>query len=186
MKETIDNKTIWNEAAKTALVFAAVTIVCNLLKRGLTALEPPTFLLMLGTGVLWAAEFVGCIYLMRLFMQKLVQDYDGVINSDTYKYGRRIALFSAIIIAAYNYLFIYFTPEAKIQEMMDELMGQYSTMLDANTLSAMEELLPYLPGIMFFSNLIYCWLYGSLLSAILSRMIPSQDPFATDNTPTES
>ncbi len=185
MKETIDNRTIWNEAAKTALVFAAVTIVCNLLKKGLTALEPPTFLLMLGSGILWAAEFVGCIWLMRFFMQKMVRDYEGVINADTYKYGSRIALFSAIVIAVYNYLIIYFTPDAKIQEMMDEMLSQYGSMLDSNTLGAMEEMLPNLPIIMFFSNLLYCWMYGTLLSAILSRMIPPQNPFANVNTPTE-
>ena len=110
MKETIDNRTIWNNAAKTALVFAAVTIVCNLLKRGLAALNPPSFLLMLGSFVLWAAEFIGCIYLMIFFMKKLVRDYEGVINTDTYKYGRRIALLSAIVIASVS-IFPSFLPK---------------------------------------------------------------------------
>ena len=32
----------------------------------------------------------------------------------------------------------------------------------------------------FFSQLIYCFLYGTVLSAILSRSIPSRDPFANN------
>jgi hypothetical protein len=30
----------------------------------------------------------------------------------------------------------------------------------------------------FFTNLIYCFLFGVVLSAILSRNIPSRNPFA--------
>lgn len=178
MKETIDNRTIWNNAAKTALVFAAVTIVCNLLKRGLAALNPPSFLLLLGSGVLWAAEFVGCIYLMIFFMKKLVGNYEGVINADTYKYGRRIALLSAILISSVEFLILYFSPEEKLQEMIDTMLAGYASMFDSNTLSVMEETLQNLPAITFVSNLIYCFLYGTILSAILSRSIPQPDPFA--------
>ena len=51
-------------------------------------------------------------------------------------------------------------------------------MFDSNTLSVMEETLQNLPAITFVSNLIYCFLYGTILSAILSRSIPQPDPFA--------
>ena len=35
-----------------------------------------------------------------------------------------------------------------------------------------------MPQVMFFSNLVYCFLYGTVLSAVLSRNIPPRDPFA--------
>ena len=178
MKETISNKIIWNSAALSGLAFAAVTISCNLLKRGIAALEPSTFVLTILTGILWAAEFIGCIYLMIFFMKKLVRDYDGVLNTDTNKYGRRIALLSAILIASVEFLILYFSPEEKLQEMIDSALSTYASMLDSNTLSVMEDTLQNLPAITFVSNLIYCFLYGTVLSAILSRSIPQPDPFA--------
>lgn len=184
MKEPISGRIIWNAAAKTGLVFAAVTIGCNLLKRGIIALELSTFVAGALNAILWAGELVGCIYLMILFMRKLVKDYDGVQNEDTNRYGRRIALLSAILIASANYLILTFTPEAKLQEEIDAALAAYGSMLDSNTLSMMEEMMQNLPIITFFSNLIYCFLYGTVLSAILSRSIPARDPFATpDSTP---
>ena len=178
MKETISNRIIWNSAAKTALVFAAVTVACNLLKRGIVALDLPAFVMTLLSGLVWAAEFFGCICLMAFFMKKLVRDYDGVLNTDTYKYGRRIALLSAILIASTEFLILYLSPEEKLQEMIDSMLSAYVSMLDSNTLSVMEDTLQNLPAITFVSNLIYCFLYGTVLSAILSRRIPMPDPFA--------
>ncbi|MGN0189424.1 MAG: hypothetical protein ACI395_07915, partial [Candidatus Cryptobacteroides sp.] len=49
---------------------------------------------------------------------------------------------------------------------------------DSNTLSALGEMEGSMPKIIFFSNLIYCFIYGVVLSLILSRRIPSDDPFA--------
>ena len=178
MKETIDNKTIWNNAAKTGLVFAGVTIACNLLKRGIVALDLPVFVQTLLNGIVWAAEFAGCIWLMIFFMKKLVRDYDGVLNTDTNRYGRRIAFLSAIIIASVEFLILYFSPQEKLQETIDAALSAYASMLDSNTLSAMEDMMQNLPAITFISNLIYCFLYGTILSAILSRNIPQRDPFA--------
>ena len=37
-----------------------------------------------------------------------------------------------------------------------------------------------LPSFSFFVNLIYCWLFGTVLSAILSRNIPSRNPFTDE------
>ena len=51
--------------------------------------------------------------------------------------------------------------------------------LAGNTISElMETYMEKLPQITFFSNLIYCTAYGTVLSFILSRNIPSRDPFA--------
>ena len=60
-------------------------------------------------------------------------------------------------------------------------------MFPAESLEAMEEM--NLGTISFFTNLIYCFLFGTVLSAILSRNIPSRNPFAdfrqNDNSPDE-
>ena len=41
-----------------------------------------------------------------------------------------------------------------------------------------------MPQITFFSNLIYCFFFGTILSFILSRNVPSRNPFA-DHTSDE-
>ena len=61
---------------------------------------------------------------------------------------------------------------------MDTVMQAYAQILDSNTLSQMDKMLGKMPQITFFSNLIYCFIFGTVLSAILSRNIPSKDPFA--------
>ena len=61
---------------------------------------------------------------------------------------------------------------------MDTVMQAYAQFMDSNSLSQMDKMLAKMPQITFFSNLIYCFIYGTVLSAILSRNIPSRDPFA--------
>ena len=63
----------------------------------------------------------------------------------------------------------------------DQVMQMYSGMLDSNSLTMMENMRASYPQIAFFSQLIYCFLYGTLLSFILSRYIP-KDPFANYGT----
>jgi hypothetical protein len=49
-------------------------------------------------------------------------------------------------------------------------------------LAAVERTMGNLPQYTFVSTLIYCFLYGSVLSAFLSRNIPSRNPFADNKT----
>jgi len=51
-------------------------------------------------------------------------------------------------------------------------------MMDSNALSQIDKTMENLPQITFVSNLIYCFLYGTVVALILSRNIPSKDPFA--------
>ena len=57
-------------------------------------------------------------------------------------------------------------------------MQMYSSMLDSNSMAMLEKMEDSFPQISFFSNLIYCFLFGLVLSAILSRNIPKRDLFA--------
>ena len=54
-------------------------------------------------------------------------------------------------------------------------MAQY---MDANLCATMENTLANFSGPMFWGTLFYCILWGVILSRILSRRIPDQDPFA--------
>ena len=61
---------------------------------------------------------------------------------------------------------------------MDMMMQQMGSMMDSNSMALMDSYMQRLPQITFFSNLIYCFVFGTVLSYILSRNIPSRDPFA--------
>ena len=56
----------------------------------------------------------------------------------------------------------------------------YGSSLDSNSLNALDTVESIMPQVMFFSNLVYCFLYGTVLSAVLSRNIPPRDPFARE------
>ena len=113
----------------------------------------------------------------KTFMQKLVANYEDVTNRDTFKYGVFIALFSAILFSAMSSInMLYISPDV-INESTDIVLEQYSEILDSNSMSAMESMASNMGTISFISNLIYCFLFGTVVSAILSKKIPEVDEF---------
>ena len=103
---------------------------------------------------------------------------ERITNQDTFRMGTITALLSAFVFAAISYANIAFISADMYAEQIDALMQQMAPMMDSNTMSMMDKYMQNLPEITFISNLIYCFLYGTILSAILSRNIPSRDPFA--------
>jgi hypothetical protein len=89
-----------------------------------------------------------------------------------------IALLSAIVYAAVSFANVAFISADMFAQEIDAVMQQMAPMMDSNSISLMDTMMEKMPQITFFSNLIYCFIYGTILSAILSRNIPSKDPFA--------
>lgn len=177
MKETVTGRILWNNAGKAGAVLGLVSAAFMFISQAMAGTGSPVVSTALNI-LLWTVKFVGCIWLMRFFMLRLCLRYDGVTNSVTMKYGAAIAFLSALIYSAFllaNLLFI--TPDL-IDMQFDQMMQMYSGMLDSNSLTMMENMRESYPQIAFFTQLIYCFLYGTLLSFILSRYIPKNDPFA--------
>ena len=65
-----------------------------------------------------------------------------------------------------------------LAEQMELTMQQMAPMMDSNSMALVDSYMENLPQITFFSNLLYCFVFGTVLSYILSRSIPSRDPFA--------
>ena len=59
-------------------------------------------------------------------------------------------------------------------------MLQDNPMLGAAQMDSLEELIPRMPTLSFFVNLVWCWLFGTVLAAIFSRNIPPQNPFTDE------
>ena len=188
MKKTLDNNTLWNEAAKAGAYLGAVSVGCLALKEW-AGTSGSSFLIQAASIVLWAVEFFGCILLMKNLMLSLRDRYEGVKIQDTYKLGHRAALLSGLLLASAQVLFILQMPQAE----MDEFVTQVTAALPVGSAGReeVEGMMDKLPVITFISQWIYCFLYGTVLSSILSRYIFLQKLFGGNfpprdgNTPDE-
>ncbi|MBQ2331455.1 MAG: DUF4199 domain-containing protein [Bacteroidales bacterium] len=180
--ETISGKAIWNEATKAGLMFGLVSVAYNYISIYLGSLVGSSFLLnffaSVGVWLLRVAKIVGLILLMRACMTRLTRNYSEVTNGDTFLLGIAISALSAIIVAGFTLLDCTVLLPTHYQDVMNQVMAELQPSMDANLRSAMEDVLSNFSGIMFWSTLFYCILYGVILSRILSRRIPAQDPFA--------
>ena len=172
MKGTIDNTSIWNEAAKAGAAFGGVSIGCLLLKE-LSATSGSTFLVTAAAIILWAVEFFGCILLMKNLMLRLKEKYEGVKMEHTYKFGRRAALLSGLLLASAQALIILNLP----QEDMTSLFSEVTASLSSAQRAQVEGMTDKLPIYTFIFGWLYCFLYGSILARIMSRYIFMQNLF---------
>ena len=115
---------------------------------------------------------------MMFFMKKFVAENPEARNSHTRRLGMAMAFLSALVYSAISFADVAFISADFYAEQIDQVMQATASMMDSNTLNEMDKMMERLPQMTFFSNLIYCFIYGTLLSAILSRNIPSRDPFA--------
>ena len=172
----LDNKSLWNEAGRVGFVFGGFSSLCLLLREG-AALTKSSFLIQAAAIILWAVEFFGCILLMKKYMLDLRDKYDGVTMVDAYRFGRRVALLSGLILAAVDALIIMKMPQETVTNVMGELSAAMPAGLGHVSEDDLGRFVDKLPLYTFIGQWLYCFLYGSLLSAILSRYIFLQGPF---------
>ncbi len=172
----LDSKTLWNEAGRVGFVFGGFSSLCLLLKEG-AALTGSTFLVQAAAIILWAVEFFGCILLMKKYMLDLRDKFDDVTIEDTYRFGRRVGLLSGLILAAVDAVLIMKMPQDTVADVVNELNTAVTAKLGAGYEGEVGRVVDRLPLYTFIFQWIYCFLYGSLLSAIMSRYIFMQDIF---------
>ena len=171
------HKNLWNSAAKAGLALGLVSSAYLFINQWIAGIEVPLLSGFL-SFILWAAKFGGCIWLMMFFMKKFVTENAESDNSTSFRFGAAAAILSSIIYAAFSFANTAYFSADMIAENMETVMQAYSQFMDANTLARMDEMMSKMPQITFFSNLIYCSVFGTILSLILSRNIPNKNPFA--------
>ena len=112
---------------------------------------------------------------MKYFMTKFASENDGVGNRDAFRMGMMTALLSAIMYSAIYLANMLYISADFYEQTFQAVIEQMRPTLDSNSLTTVERLIGNLPQIMFCYNLIYCFLFGTVLSAILSRNIPARD-----------
>ena len=171
----INFKALWTAAAIPGVVLAAISTAYLLANTYITKAAFTGGSVMV--FVLDLAKIVGCIWLMRLYMLRFSQEFETASASDLRHLGTLIAVLSALIFATVSMAFYKYNPEI-IGEAMDAVMGQYQDKLDANSMNALDKMMENMPQLIFFSQFIYCTLYGWILSAILAGRIIPGNPFA--------
>ena len=176
MEQNITRKDMWNTAATAGLVLGAVSAAYMFVTQLMAGTSG--FMMTILGFLLWAAKFGGCIWLMAFFMKKHAAAHPEVDNKETFRLGMITALLSALVYSAAAFANIAFISGDVIAEQVNLTMQQMGSMMDSNSMALMETYMEKLPQITFFSNLLYCFVFGTVLSYILSRNIPSRDPFA--------
>ena len=188
MEERKVKAEIWNAAGKAGAVLGILCVVCMLLSNlvGKIPTEGNFGLSILSTllsVLIWLAKFVGCIVLMRLFMLNLSRKNPEFTRVETFRFGTATALLSALIVAGGFLCYVLFISPDSLGESFEQVMAQMAPSMDENSRQIIEGMKDRMPVIGFFSQLIYCFLYGWVLSLILSRNIPSSNPFEQDGAP---
>lgn len=176
----IQQKIVWSDATKSGLVLGGVSIayfLINILLGKLPEGKAVAVLVNVAGILLWVAKLVACISLMKFFMKKFAASHDGVTNQDTFRFGNATAFLSALLYSAVYLAWVTLVDSNMFADSMEQALAASSSMFGQAQLDAMEEMMPKLPAISFFTNLIYCWLFGVIVSAIFSRNIPSRNPF---------
>lgn len=176
---SIDNKTIRTEAGTAALIFGAVSGGFAFLGAAIPNMSP--VLANVLTSVLWLVKLVGLIWLMRYVMIKFKNAYDGVGRRQLVKYGTWIALFSAGITAACFYIVYKFVSPDLAATQMEAAMAEFSSMLDSNSVSMLESIIENYAIYALAGNLIWCFIYGRVLSLIIASRVTSNNPFDDDD-----
>ena len=178
MKEKTTAKDMWESAGYAGLALGLVSAAYMIINSYLGASGLPAGTIALIQMPLWIAKFVGCILLMKFFMKKFHAAHPNSANRDVRRMGVATALLSAFLFAAIQYIFMAYIQADLYASQYELILQQYSSGMDLNTMNMMEKFVDMLPQISFFSSLLYCFAYGSIIAAILSRNIAGNDPFA--------
>ncbi|MBR4775127.1 MAG: hypothetical protein IK008_03425 [Bacteroidales bacterium] len=179
MNKTLDNTSSWNEAAKTGAYLGGISVGCLALKE-LAAASGSTFLVQAAAIILWAVQFFGCILVLKNGMLSFRDRYEGVKMADTFRMGRRSALLSGLVVASAQALFIMKAPAADITALADQIAQAVPGGIDREDV---DRVMDKLPVITFITQWIYCFLYGTVLSSLLSRYIFLQKLFGGNFPP---
>ncbi len=190
MSKILDNTILWNEAAKAGALFGVVSVGCLALKE-LAGLSGSSFLLQAAAIILWAVEFFGCILLMKKVQLDLRDHYEDVKMEDTYRLGKRAAVLSGLLLASAHALIMMYMPQETMDGMVNELTDAMG--MSASQKEQVDGMLGQLPLFTFLFQWAYCFLYGTVLSSIMSRYIflqrlfggPFQEPPKDEDTPDE-
>ena len=185
MEQSTLKKNMWNAAGTAGLALGAVSAIYLFMGQFMAGnLAPATFWQQTVALVLWAVKFVGCIWLMNFFMKKFAKENEGIDSRTLFRMGMATALLSALMFSAIILANMLYISADFYNQVFQTAIQQMTSSLDSNTISALGKIMDRLPQILFFYYFTYCFLFGTVLSAILSRTILAKEA-TEENRPDE-
>jgi hypothetical protein len=167
----MDNKTKWSLAAKYGLILSSATIIVSIIGM----FNIPGWL---GT-ILTIAKFVAIFYMLRYFMEKYSEMYDGSVSYGTsFKFGFLVCFCSTIICTAYTYIdYTVFRPE--VIELMIETMltAQNSMGATSSVVFDYQMLSSMMPKVLIFSLFLDYIIFALIFPAIVANFTKKEDIF---------
>ena len=177
MEQKTINQETWHAAGTAGLILGEISSA-YLFSGQLIAgnLAPATLWQQALSMVLWCIKFSLCIWTMKFFMTKFAQENKITDKKQVFKMGVAAALLSSLVYCGFYLANMLYISADFYDQVIGMTIQEMSGSLDSNSKDAIEKLLPMLPQIIFVSNFIYCFLFGTVLSAILSGRAIAQDP----------
>ncbi|MBO6248196.1 MAG: DUF4199 domain-containing protein [Bacteroidales bacterium] len=178
MKKEFTSGESWNSAAIAGLVLALVTIAaeCISMLCGKLGGVAGAFLGFL----VWAGKMVLCALVFKRLLTKFQKDFADIDYPRLQRYGLKLALFSSLLVTAWSIINLLIINPDTLEVLIDTMRTSYSSMLDSNSMAALDKMLPKMPYYMAIGSFIYYFFWGWLYSTIFSRSSINDDPFADD------
>ena len=176
MDGEINKKNLWDCAGKGGLILGGITVGFLLLTYALELLPDNGAGVFIGTllnFIIWAAKFAGCIYVLYRLMKKFATDFPTADKAMVRRFGFIVAGTSALIVSAFTLVYLLYIAPDTFENAIETAMQSYSGMLDSNSMEMLESMSGSMPAITFFSQFIYCTLFGFVASAIIAGRIIS-------------
>jgi hypothetical protein len=171
MEQNILKQNMWNSAGTAGLALGAVSTAYMFITQYLGTAEIPAMLSSALTLVFWGLKFVGCIWLMAFFMKRFAIQNPEADDKSIFRMGCLTAMLSALVFAGVTLANVTIISADLFNEQYQTLLQQMAPALDSNSMNSIDKVIDKMPYITFFSNLIYCSVFGTVLSSILSRRI---------------
>lgn len=175
-----NHKSLFNEAGVPGLILGAISILyfaVNELLSSAVANGSGIIAFNILSFVLWGAKLFACIYVMYLILKKFATA-NGGNKSLTMKFGMLTALCSSLLYSAACLAFVLFISPESISTALESTAQMYAGLFTSDQIDSIMDMQSSIPALMFFVNLVYCWLWGLVLSAIFSsKLCKKENPF---------
>ena len=183
--DSATKKIFWNYAGIAGLMLGMISSANMFIGQYLSTMELSNAMTTIVGGLLWCAETAGCICLMYFYMKKFSLEFPSEDRKTIHRLGVAIAFFSALLYSAMTFANIAYFSVDYFSGAYQEIMQTAAPSLDSNSRALLTKFMENLPQIAFFSNLIWCFLFGTIASAIISRNIFAPKVFSEKKTDEE-
>ncbi len=183
--DSATKKIFWNYAGIAGLMLGMISSANMFIGQYISTIELSKTMITLTGLVLWCAETAGCICLMYFYMKKFALSFPSEDKKTINRLGVTIAFFSALLYSAMTFANIAYISADYFAGTYQEALQNAAPLLDSNSRALMTKFMENLPQISFFSNLIYCFIFGTIVSSIISHSIFSKKVFSENNSDEE-